>query len=191
MPAFMADIFFANTSQRQTAAANTRTSLLWRAYFYARVYGGYLFCQHFPAANCRSQYAHFTFVESVLLCPHLWRITFLPTFPSGKLPQPIRALHFCGERTFMPAFIADNFLSTLPSGKLPQPIRALRFCGERTFMHAFKRISFYQHFPKLSLYQTLNGKLQFSLRGVILSINTRVNRLEYYRFNLREFIYTK
>ena len=27
--------FFINTSQRQTAAANTRTSLLWRAYFYA------------------------------------------------------------------------------------------------------------------------------------------------------------
>ena len=34
---------------------------------------------------------------------------FLSTFPSGKLPQPIRALHFCGERTFMPAFIADIF----------------------------------------------------------------------------------
>ena len=73
----------------------------------------------------------------------------MPTLPSGKLPQPIRALHFCGERTFMPALIADIFLSTFPSGKLPQPIRALRFCGERTFMPAFIADNFLSTLPKV------------------------------------------
>ena len=102
----MSDIYFADISQRQTAAANTRASLLWKAFFSARVYSGYLFYRHFPAANCRRQYARFTFVESILFCPRLCRASILPTFPSGKLPPPIRALHFCGEHSFLPAFMS-------------------------------------------------------------------------------------
>ena len=94
---------FANIFQRQTAAAKTRTSLLWSAFFYARVYGGNLFVnashQAEPGRNSRSRPGFFA-VSSALMAG-----IFLSTFPSGKLPQPIRALHFCGDRSFVPALM--------------------------------------------------------------------------------------
>ena len=69
------------------AVSKSRIVGLFIIKFCARVYVGHLFCRHFPAANCRRQYARFTFVESILFCPRLCRASILPTFPTPAVSK--------------------------------------------------------------------------------------------------------